>query len=51
MCISTVLFGNNVVDVEWKFCGGFREMTILATSLRTADDFCFQCAVWTGHEV
>ena len=44
-------FGDNVVAMERKFCGAFWKVTILATSLRTADDFCFQCAVWTCHRL
>src|SRR3989337_3098526 len=49
--MSTVFFCNNVIDMERKFCGGFRKATILAMSLRTADDLCLQCAVRTCHQL
>ena len=45
-----MLFRNDVIDMEREFCGGFWKVAILATSLRTANDFYFQCAVWTGHD-
>ena len=46
-----MFFGDNVIDMKQKFCGGFRKVTMLAAPLRTADDLCFQCAVRAGHEL
>jgi hypothetical protein len=46
---SAMFFGDDVVYMKREFRGRFGKVTILAPALRTADDFGFQCAVWTGH--
>jgi hypothetical protein len=45
-----MFFSDDVIDMERKFCRGFRKVTILAASLCTANDFGFQRAVWTWHD-
>jgi hypothetical protein len=49
-CLTAMFFSDDVIDVERKFCCGFRKVTIFTASLRTADDFELQRAVWTGHD-
>ena len=46
-----MLFGDDVIEMKGKFCDSLWKVTILATPLRTADHFGFQCAVRACHAV